>query len=145
MRVQMLKTLDDQWCMDEEELKEMVRGYYISLYTAEACVEGDETVRTFPKLSHSDIRWLNYELFEQEIRGVVVQMGVYKAPAQKVNLAKSKLFFSRKVGTDVKYALSGIPRTNNLGTYLGMSFLHKLVTRNTYGFVVDKFEKKLSA
>lgn len=88
----MLKTLDDQWCMDEEELKEMVRGYYISLYTAEACVEGDETVRTFPKLSHSDIRWLNYELFEQEIRGVVVQMGVYKAPAQVLTIPSSFFF-----------------------------------------------------
>lgn len=66
---------------------------------------------------------------------------------QKVNLAKSELFFSHNMSSNMKDELSamvGIPRTNYLGIYLVMPLPHKSMSKDTYGFLIDKFQKKLS-
>lgn len=62
-----------------------------------------------------------------------------KMSGQKVNLSKSKLFFSHgipRIGIlSEKTNLSttiGIPMTNDLGVYLAMSLLHKLLSSATY-------------
>lgn len=58
----------------------------------------------------------------------------------------SKLFFSKNILTVKKYLLAtkvSILQTGDLGTYLGI--MHKSVSMNTYGFLLDKIKKILSA
>lgn len=66
---------------------------------------------------------------------------------QKVNLQKSKVFFSSNVRSGTAYQICqnlGIEKTVNLGSYLGVPLLHQRVDKDSVAVVLDKTRKKLS-
>lgn len=66
---------------------------------------------------------------------------------QMVNMSKSQLFVSYNISEEMGNNLSenfGIPKTLDLGVYLGMPLLHKRVGDGTYHFLVEKVRKKFS-
>lgn len=67
---------------------------------------------------------------------------------EKVNNAKSKIFFSRNVNhTRVKEIsdFMGFTPCSDLGKYLGVPLHHKRITKNTFSFLLDKMDKRLSS
>ncbi|KAL9809635.1 putative RNA-directed DNA polymerase [Arabidopsis thaliana] len=69
------------------------------------------------------------------------------ASGQKVNLEKSKIFFSGNVDRDLAKEISdesGIKATCDLGKYLGMPILHKRINKDTFGEVVERVSSRLS-
>lgn len=44
-----------------------------------------------------------------------------------------------------RFKLLGFQVTNDLGTYLGMSLLHKRATKSTFHFIVKKVQRKLKS
>lgn len=65
-----------------------------------------------------------------------------------MNLHKSKLFTSPGVPNGVANMLSrrcGIPRTSDLGLYLGAPMLHGRVTKDSHRFIVDRMERRLAS
>ncbi|GAU10423.1 hypothetical protein TSUD_421820 [Trifolium subterraneum] len=67
---------------------------------------------------------------------------------QKINLNKSRVFFSRNIAEQNALMLSqglGIEQTNDLGIYLGAPMLHQRASRNSYSFILDKMRKKLTS
>jgi hypothetical protein len=66
---------------------------------------------------------------------------------QKVNLHKSKVFFSNNMkesNAQVICDILGVEQTSDLGTYLGAPMIHQRITKNTFSFLIDKMRKKLS-
>ncbi|KAK5835835.1 hypothetical protein PVK06_011547 [Gossypium arboreum] len=66
----------------------------------------------------------------------------------KISVRKSSIFFSKYIGVDVRNQISqliGFQEVQNLGTYLGVPFLHDRVSKNTLNFVVDKIRRKLQS
>jgi len=66
----------------------------------------------------------------------------------KMNLSKSKLFTSPEVPSivaDTLSRLSEIPRIHDLRFYLGVPTLHGRVLHNTYKFILEKMETRLSS
>ena len=64
-----------------------------------------------------------------------------------MNLSKSKLFTSPGVPNGVAINLSnrsGIPRTEDLGMYLGVPIVHGRVTKSMHRYTVERMEKRLS-
>lgn len=58
------------------------------------------------------------------------------------------MFFSKNVETQVKDQLSGemgIAWTKDLGKYLGVSIFHKIASRNTFQFILNKVHQRLSS
>lgn len=69
-----------------------------------------------------------------------------RAFGQKINFAKSKSFFSANIDKNMVVTLSmatSIPRTDDLGRYLGVPLLHKWVTKNLYVENLEKWRKRL--
>ncbi|XP_021605634.1 uncharacterized protein LOC110610068 [Manihot esculenta] len=69
-----------------------------------------------------------------------------KASGQKVNLAKSSLYLSPFVDSDLASLLSsrsGIPLTADLRKYLGVPSIHGRISVSTYGSILDKMRGKL--
>ncbi|GKU87265.1 hypothetical protein SLEP1_g1695 [Rubroshorea leprosula] len=66
----------------------------------------------------------------------------------EINLAKSKLYISPNIQSNVANALSslcGIPLTCNLGVYLGVPIIHGRSTAATYKYIVEKIQIKLAS
>ncbi|GLT42706.1 hypothetical protein SLA2020_166920 [Shorea laevis] len=66
---------------------------------------------------------------------------------QKVNLSKSKVFFSRNVTIEVKTDICStlnISETQALGKYLGFPITHKRLSKTDCSFIVDKVRSKLA-
>ncbi|GLT37826.1 hypothetical protein SLA2020_121150 [Shorea laevis] len=66
---------------------------------------------------------------------------------QKVNLSKSRVFFSRNVTTEVKTDICStlnISETQTLGKYLGFPITHKRLSKTDCSFIVDKVRSKLA-
>lgn len=66
---------------------------------------------------------------------------------QRVSNDKTHIFFSKNVHKTRREEISdvlGFSRTMDLGKYLGVPLHHKRVTRNTYQFLLDKSNKRLS-
>lgn len=64
-----------------------------------------------------------------------------------ISPAKSKLFVSPNVSRALANQLSsisGIPITDNLGTYLGLPIIHGRVLRESYSHMIDKILKRLA-
>lgn len=69
-----------------------------------------------------------------------------KSSGEKVNTHKSQLFVSANVQKSLAMALcniSGIPLTEDLGRYLGVSFIHDRVTNDLYTSVVERVAARL--
>ncbi|XP_028089245.1 uncharacterized protein LOC114289680 [Camellia sinensis] len=66
---------------------------------------------------------------------------------QKVSFLKSKVLFSTNLNTEIQDHLAltlQIPKTTNLGKYLGCPIFHNRPNRATYHFLVEKIQSKLS-
>ena len=66
---------------------------------------------------------------------------------EKVNNSKTSTFFSHNVHTvDVKKIGDklGFTTMKDLGTYLGMSLLHKRISKQTYQSLIDRVQQRLS-
>ncbi|KAI9079653.1 hypothetical protein K1719_038274 [Acacia pycnantha] len=66
----------------------------------------------------------------------------------KVNLAKSKAYYSRNVCFNRAMELSqsmGIGITADVGKYLGIPLFHRRVTKLTYYPLIDKVKKRLAS
>ena len=71
-----------------------------------------------------------------------------KASGLTMNLNKSKLFTSPGVSISMSLLLSrtsGIPRTDDLGVYLGAPAIHGRITKSTHLHIVERMERKLAA
>lgn len=69
------------------------------------------------------------------------------ASGQKVNLAKSRVYFSKNVDPSDQVNICmqlGMESTLDLGTYLGMPTLTSRVTRDTYAHLCAKVDRRLS-
>ena len=70
-----------------------------------------------------------------------------QASGQKVNFAKSSIYFSSRVDSSLACKLSlmsGIPIANNLGTYLGTSVVRVRQSKNHYKHVIDRVQASLA-
>ncbi|CAA7023532.1 unnamed protein product [Microthlaspi erraticum] len=79
------------------------------------------------------------------IRRILEQFCV--ASGQKVNLEKSKIYFSENVSRDMGKLISeesGIGATRDLGKYLGMHVLQKRINKDTFGEVLEKVSSRLA-
>jgi len=66
---------------------------------------------------------------------------------QKVNLHKSKVFFSKNTNPNIVTNLSGIldiEETKDLGCYLGAPVIHQKISKHSFSFLIDKMRKKLT-
>lgn len=79
------------------------------------------------------------------IRGVLERFCI--ASGQKVNLEKSKIFFSSNVSRELGRMISnesGIQSTCDLGKYLGMPVLQKRINKDTFGEVLERASSRLT-
>lgn len=70
-----------------------------------------------------------------------------KASGQRVNFQKSKIYVSANVSRDMCNSLenlSGVDVTRNLGNYLGVPILQSIVSKDTFGFLLDRINSKLN-
>ncbi|XP_013739955.2 uncharacterized protein LOC106442870 [Brassica napus] len=68
------------------------------------------------------------------------------ASGQKVSLENSLNYYSENVHSDLASAIShesGIKGTKDLGKYLGMPVLQKMINKETFGAVIEKVSSKL--
>ena len=69
------------------------------------------------------------------------------ASGEKISLPKSGVFFSKNVDEIVQHTISealNIEATTDLGMYLGMPTLTSRVTRDTFGHICEKIDRKLA-
>lgn len=79
------------------------------------------------------------------IKGVLDEFCLFSG--QKVNLGKSKVFFSNNISLESSDFFSrelGIDRTADLGTYLGSPMLHQRISKHCFSYIIDKMKKKLN-
>lgn len=119
-RVLRLKVVGDDWCEDQEVLKEKARDFFAHLYYQEPCLPCDPTAWRFPMLSHSDRRLMNKPVSSEEVREAVAQMGPYKAPGPDGFPPCIFQKYWHILGATVTEAVSGmfatgklLPRRNN--------------------------------
>ncbi|CAL1375573.1 unnamed protein product [Linum trigynum] len=70
-----------------------------------------------------------------------------EASGEQVSKDKSCVFFSKNTMESVKKRISdmlGIKQTNNLGRYLGVPVIHGRVSKDTYKFILEKIDQRLS-
>lgn len=70
-----------------------------------------------------------------------------KASGQRVSLAKSRVFYSKNVGTLAQQEISAalnMDATSDLGMYLGMPTLTSRVTKETYSHLCEKLDRRLA-
>jgi len=99
-RVNQIVTLqNDQgdWISDGEELKNMVRTFFMSLYTDDC---GTYTpfllpANKFPTLTAEETTCLNQDFASNEIKKEIFKMGAYTTPGPEV----SKRYSTKKIGS----------------------------------------------
>lgn len=71
-----------------------------------------------------------------------------RSSGQKISKKKSQVFFSNNVGWHAKQQLSealGIRWTEDMGKNLGVPILHKKLNKETYMFILEKVNQRLSS
>ena len=66
---------------------------------------------------------------------------------QKISKEKIVAFFSHNMRSDQIHALGeemGVVVTKDLGTYLGVPIINGRITKQTYGYIVDKMKKRIA-
>lgn len=69
------------------------------------------------------------------------------ASGSKISYGKSRVYFSNNMSNDDQQSVSaalGIESTQDLGMYLGMPTLTSRVTRDTFGYLCEKIDRRLS-
>lgn len=70
-----------------------------------------------------------------------------KSSGQKASEAKSRIYFSKNVDGAVRNHLchvSGFSVTEDIGKYLGVPILHERVTNQSFKFILDEVDQRLS-
>lgn len=108
--------------------------------------------RVGPKLSHLAFASDLLLFAEVSLKQVQVFQHIMEAFCrsfgQKISRDKSRVFFSKNVGWQVKQQLSdalGIQWIEDLGKYLGVPILHKRASKETYNFILEKVTQRLSS
>nr|XP_025664883.1 uncharacterized protein LOC112763420 [Arachis hypogaea] len=71
-----------------------------------------------------------------------------KSSGQKVSKDKTRVFFSRNVGHNVRTEISNVmqfTRTDDLRKYLGVPILHSKVTKHTFEGIINKLHVRLNS
>ena len=104
-----------------------------------------------PKLSHicfADDLILFAEASVSQIRIIQTVLETFcRASGQKVNLEKSKIYFSNNVSRDLEKLIgdeSGIKSTRDLGKYLGVPVLQKRINKDTFAESLERMSSRLS-
>ncbi|KAL9816790.1 putative reverse transcriptase domain, ribonuclease H domain, ribonuclease H-like superfamily [Arabidopsis thaliana] len=104
-----------------------------------------------PKLSHicfADDLILFAEASVSQIRIIRRVLETFcRASGQKVNLEKSKIYFSSNVSRDLEKLIgdeSGIKSTRDLGKYLGVPVLQKRINKDTFAESLERMSSRLS-
>ncbi|CAL1404640.1 unnamed protein product [Linum trigynum] len=90
-------------------------------------------------------------LAEADVRQARTVMGCLdqfcSASGEKASKEKSRVYFSRNTKDSTKNRLSsimGIPRTTNLGKYLGVPVIHGRITKETYKYILENIDRRLA-
>lgn len=75
-----LKDAAGCWAEDADELKQMAKDFYQTLYTKECYLQLDLGTCAFPPLDHSERAWLNKDVAPVEVKNVLFQMVVDEGP-----------------------------------------------------------------
>lgn len=81
----------------------------------------------------------------------IIQMILHNfctSSGQKVSNDKTRIYFSKNVGWNVRSEISNeldFNMTEDLGKYLGVPIFHKRVNKGTFNFVLDKVNQRLSS
>lgn len=104
-----------------------------------------------PKISHMCFADDIILVAEASVNQVEVMKGILQdfcaVAGQKINLAKSQVFFSLNTSEELATSLSaalGVNITKDLGVYLGAPMLHQRLSKHSFTFVLDKMRRKLS-
>lgn len=104
-----------------------------------------------PKLSHlafADDLMLFAEASLDQADIMKTILGLFcESSGQKVSMEKTRIFFSKNVSREKKNELSdacGFQCTEDLGKYLGAPLIHHRSGRNSYQFILDKVNQRLS-
>ncbi|XP_057744587.1 uncharacterized protein LOC130962384 [Arachis stenosperma] len=71
-----------------------------------------------------------------------------ESSGQKVSKEKTRIFFSKNVGHNVRTEISNtlqFARTDDLGKYLGVPIFHSKVSRNTFEDIINKLNTRLNS
>lgn len=102
----------------------------------------------FSHLFFADDLFLFSEASEQSCSTIHnVFMNFCNISGQKVNMEKSKIFFSPNTSSQTQELLSdilGIPLTLDLGSYLGFPLHRKMNNRESLNFILAKVRGKLA-
>lgn len=69
------------------------------------------------------------------------------ASGSKISFAKTVIYFSNNTSPNDRNEISaalGITPTEDLGMYLGMPTITSRVTKDTFGYLCEKFDRRLS-
>lgn len=112
--------------------------------------KGIHISRNGPSLTHllfADNMILFGEATETQLKVMMDCFDIFcRFSGQRVNYAKSSIFFSKNVGEDSARALSslsGIPWTTNLGKYLGVSSGHGRMKSSDFNEIMNRIRDRL--
>ncbi|KAL4379698.1 hypothetical protein GQ457_02G018020 [Hibiscus cannabinus] len=107
--------------------------------------------RSGPKISYllfADGMFLFAETSMEQLdvlRGVVKLFS--RVSEHKISIAKTNIYFSKNVGTDLHDQIStnfGFIEVNDLRRYLGVPLIHTWLTKVTYSYLIKKIQDMLS-
>lgn len=75
-----LKDSTGHWQDDADQLRDMARDYFLTLYSTEPVLPCDSSSWTFPLLEPRDLLALNRAVSPEEVQAAFFQMGATKAP-----------------------------------------------------------------
>lgn len=96
--ISQLKDTSGQSVDDPDKLKEMVRQFYIDLYTGEDSISPNRGTWEFSPLSYSNISWINRLVTKREVRRADFEMKGGKASGSDGYPSKLFLEISRSCG-----------------------------------------------
>lgn len=101
------------------------------------------------QISHllfADNMLLFSEASVEQMESILKCLAIFcKQSGQKVSMAKSKITFSNNVAGNLENRISDrseFSKTNNLGKYLGVPFLHNKISHSTYSYVLEKIQER---